>query len=72
MSTFKESAARMAERLRLMKRLQQLHREMGDEEVLLPIQDLFSAGDQAALDAYERELNEHLGNRPLPFEQVAS
>lgn len=71
MKDFRASAAKMAECLRDMKRLQQSHRDMGDEEVLLPIQDLFSAGDQAALDAYERELNEHLGNRPLPFEQVA-
>jgi hypothetical protein len=70
MITFRESAARMAERLRVMKKLQMMHKEFGDEDVLLPVQDLFNAGDQVALDLYEKELAQATGARELPFAQV--
>jgi len=71
MTSFRESAARMAERLRIMKKLQLQHREMGDEEITIQVVDLFNAGDQAALDLYDRELAEATGQVPLPLERGA-
>lgn len=67
MTDFRRSSALMAESLRTNKKLQAYHREVGDAEVLLPIADLFSAKDQAALDAYDAELLEHSGAVPLDF-----
>lgn len=71
MTDFRRSAALMAESLRTMKKLQNYHREVGDSEVMLPVADLFSPADQAALDAYEAELLEHSGAQRLPFEVPA-
>lgn len=68
MTDFRRSAALMAESLRTMKKLQNYHREVGDSEVMLPVADLFSSKDQAALDAYEAECLEHSGAVPLGLE----
>lgn len=72
MITFKDSAAKMADCLRTMKRLQQQHRDMGDDEVLMDVRDLFSAKDQAALEAYEEDLVRHSGAQRLPFGEAVS
>lgn len=67
-SDFRESAALMATQLRVMQRLQNYHREVGDTEVLLDVRDLFSPADAAALAAYERDLEAVTGRAvPLPL-----
>jgi hypothetical protein len=68
MSDFKLSAAKMAERLRLMAKYKKQAQEEGREFVELPVDDLFNAGDQAALDLYERELAEYTGQQRLPLD----
>ena len=66
MSTdFRTSAAMMAGRLRILKRLQQQNREMGNRSITLHVDELFEPGDQEALETYERELVLHSGARPL-------
>lgn len=66
-----KAAALMAERLRIMKRTQQQALErglaVGDPSDLL-VGEIFEAGDQAALDAYEKALLQVTGAVPLPFE----
>lgn len=68
MSDFQKSAVLMAKQLRVMQRLQQAHRDMGDTEVLLDVRDLFSPDDAAALAAFEKNCAEIFGAEvPLPF-----
>jgi hypothetical protein len=66
---FRKSAALMADRLRLMQRLQQQARDEGRTELEIATEALFSPGDRVALDAYERDLMLHSGARPL-FQEV--
>lgn len=60
-------AKAMADRLAVWKRLHAYHREVGDTEVNLPIEDLWSPADAAAMDAWEAYLKERAGERPLPM-----
>lgn len=64
---FRGSAEKMASRLRMLKKHQQQQREMGNRSITVHIDELFDAGDQAALDAYEHDLLLHSGAQPLPF-----
>ncbi len=67
---FRESAARMAERLQIMAKYQRQARDEGREFVELPVDDLFNAGDRAALEFYQQELARATGQVPLPLERV--
>jgi hypothetical protein len=58
---FRESARLMAERLRIMQRLQQQAQDEGRQDLEIATPALFSAADKAALDAYERDLMLHSG-----------
>ena len=71
MTTFRDSAALMAARLRVFQRLQLQARERGDLTVELHVEELFEPSDVAALDAYERDLAAHMGQVPLGLEMSA-
>lgn len=66
-----QAAAMMAARLRIMAKTQTQAREQGRDLVELHVQELFEAGDRAALEAYEAALSQMTGAVPLPFEGVA-
>jgi len=66
-----EAGESMARRLRIFKGLAQRHREMGDSDITLALEELFEPGDQQALDAWEKALADHQGFVPLPLERGA-
>lgn len=68
MTDFRHSAALMAARIRILKKLQTQAREEGRDTLELQVPAIFESADQAALDAYEAELLEHSGAVPLGLE----
>lgn len=68
MTDFRRSAALMADRLRLLKKLQAQAVDEGRTTLELDVRAIFESADQAALDAYEAELLEHSGAVPLGLE----
>ena len=71
--SFRTSAGLMAARLRLMERLQQQFKDQGcTGEVTLHVEELFEAGDRAALAAFEQDCLLHSGAQPLPFDAEPS
>lgn len=71
MTDFRRSAALMADRLRLLKKLQAQAVDEGRTTLELDVRAIFESADQTALDAYEAELLEHSGAQRLPFEVSA-
>jgi len=63
------AAEKLTRRLHVLRRLQACHRELGDTEVLLNVEELFEPADAEALAAFEQALQEHHGAVPL-FERV--
>ena len=71
MTTFQRSAKLLADRLRILKKLQAQAKEEGRDTLELPVPAIFEAADQEALDAYEDELLEHSGAQRLPGLEAA-
>lgn len=69
MSALLIAAEKLTRRLSVLQRLQRLHKEMGDTEITLGVDELFEPADAEALAAFELALQEHHGAQPL-FEQV--
>jgi len=67
MPDFRESAALLAKRMQVMKDLQRVARQEGRTHLSIHVLALFSENDQAALDAYERDLAAYTGQVPLPL-----
>ncbi len=61
----------IANRLRVFKRVALQARERGDEQVELHVAEIWEAGDEAALEAFEKALAELTGQRPLPFQEAS-
>lgn len=70
MTTFQRSAKLMADRLRILKRLQTQAKEEGRDHLEIHVDALWDSKDQEALDAYEEELLEHSGAQRLPGLEV--
>lgn len=60
----------MARRLRIFKGLALRHRDMGDTDITLALEELFEPADEKALDDWEKALANHQGFRPLPLERA--
>ena len=63
-----KAAELMAARLRILQKLQTQARDRGETTVELHAEEVFEAGDRAALEAFEKAVSEMTGKTPLPFE----
>ena len=63
-----KAAELMAARLRILQKLQAQARDRGETTVELHAEEVFEAGDRAALEAFEKAVSEMTGKTPLPFE----
>ena len=64
---FLDACQGLTTRLRILKRTAQQARDRGDEEMAFNLAEVFDASDDAALEAFERELAALLGQQPLPY-----
>lgn len=69
---FRESSSALAARMLLIRLLAEQAKERGETEVSFHPLELWAPADEAALALHSAAMNEALGLRGLPFDEVAS
>ena len=69
---FRESSSALNDRMLIIRRLCAQAKERGETEMTFHPDELWAAGDEVALALHSAAMNEALGLRGLPFDEVAS